>query len=833
MLLRRFVALCGLLSCVLSFCMPARAAEVCVKNVAELKSALITFELQPVDSTFTIKLVQGSYAVGDQLARMYGANADEVASLRLLGGYTTSCSGRLVNPVNTVLDGLGAAASGMGFKLGGDSNVLIEGVTFTRFKGKSNLSYAESEVLLLTYGSDRSESQVFEVRHCRFTYNSGQNVVRMSGAQMRFVNNFVADSTLAHEASGIDMGAFTVTLDADVDGAVTATNNTIVRTSGGPAMRLGTLITGSSGRISEVSNNILWSNQGLDIVFTGSTQYVYPLLASFNLYNSANGNFPQGTGDLHADPRFVDAANGNFRLASNSPAINKGGFVQLLGFPARDLDGHARIIGSRIDLGAYESSIDDTTMAVVTTTADNGNNTAPIAGSLRAAIKAGNAASGPFRIIFNIPGGCPALLHLAAPMLDIKGDVTVDGTTQPGWTPNTGYGVFDSNLCLYINGAGNTNTPWALHVPASAANSARLVVRGLGLAGFNDAAIKLEGGRNHRIYGNLFGPMAFTPASYSAIRVTGNSGGAFIGGYDNPEASNLIAVASGPGIYLDNVAGGSTIANNLIGFQADGSGNGGNQTGIYAYNSPGNRIEYNQIGNNTGWGINLSGPATSGNTIQYNMLGANQGGAVIAPNGSGAVLMSFGAHDNTIGAPLTATWGGNMILYNDGPGVWISPSGGTGNRVLSNRISYNSGLAIDLAQAGPSANQSGNPASGPNNLQNHPLLTSAVRAVAGATTRVSGSLSSAPGTPYRIDVYWGGSSCRADGRGTAITALAPFQVTTGATGSVTFSLDLGIDASVPLGTLSASATDPAGNTSEIGNCVVEIADDRIFGNGFD
>lgn len=802
----------------------AHAATLCVSDAPSLNSALATYILQPDGSTLTIKLVQGTYAVGNAFGSLNLVTYPNEIGLQLLGGYTTGCATRVVNPANTVLDGQNQPNGALRIIAEGDADVRIEGLTFTRFVDNSDLG----ATLAVHMDVGTGDAGTFRVQHNRFVSNVARTTVDLQGALLVVVNNLLAGNTV----SGSSASALYITYGYDADTMAMVTNNTIVNTSGGAGILVRTPEPYSSDRPANVTNNILWGN-ATDLNLTAfDFSANAPVAVESNVIGTVAG-YVLPASNLRSDPRFVNAAGQNFRLANNSPAINSGAAFQFFGFPAHDLDGHSRIIGSLIDRGAYESNLDDTTTAVVTTTADNGNNAAPIAGSLRAAIKAGNAASGPFRIIFNIPGGCPALLHLAAPMLDIKGDVTVDGTTQPGWTPNTGYGVFDSNICLYINGAGNTNTPWALHVPASAANSARLVVRGLGLAGFNDAAIKLEGGRNHRIYGNLFGPVAFTPASYSAIRVTGNSGGAFIGGYDNPEASNLVAVASGPGIYLDNVAGGSTIANNLIGFQADGSGNGGNQSGIYVYNSPGNRIEYNQIGNNTGWGIILSGPTTSGNTIQYNMLGANQGGAVIAPNGDGAVLMNFGAHDNTIGAPLTATWGGNMILYNDGPGVWISASGGTGNRVLSNRISYNSGLAIDLAQAGPSANQSGNPASGPNNLQNHPLLTSAMRAAAGATTRVSGSLSSAPGTPYRIDVYWGGSSCRADGRGTAITALAPFQVTTGATGSVTFSLDLGIDASVPLGTLSATATDPAGNTSEIGNCVVEIADDRIFGNGFD
>ena len=96
--------------------------------------------------------------------------------------------------------------------------------------------------------------------------------------------------------------------------------------------------------ISELTNCILWNNTPSQVK------------GNFNVlkYSIIQGGHT-GTGNLNADPEFVDAVNGNYQLKSTSPANNKGntvGIVQLL--PALDLAGTPRILGNAIDIGAYE-----------------------------------------------------------------------------------------------------------------------------------------------------------------------------------------------------------------------------------------------------------------------------------------------------------------------------------------------------------------------------------------------------------------------------------------------------------------------------------------------
>lgn len=686
--------------------------------------------------------------------------------------------------------------------------------------------------LAIDTGVDTSDVAYFAIRHCRFISNSGPSVVRMEGPQMRFVNNLVANNTL----TGGGAAAVQVLYAYNADSGAAINNNTIAHNSGGGGLDLRSYPDYSSPRLGEIANNALWGNGGADLRLLDFNSNQNILFLTSNIYGSSAGTLPAGASlNLVANPQFINSAAGNFGLAFNSPAINSGVGYQYYGIPDKDLAGGERVVGSQIDRGAFESSVDDHTTAFVTNLADNGSNSAPLAGSLRAAIKAANAAGGPYKINFEVSGACPRVINMTTPMLDITGKVTLDARTQNGWSPNTDYGRSDATLCIVLNGSGTT--PWAFRVPAQA-NNARLVAHGMMFAGFTDAAIKLENGSDHRISGNQFGAVPFTSTNATAVRVTGASGGAVIGGFDDPSVVNLIAGSSVAGVYLDNTAGGNTVANAVIGFQPDGDSLGGNAIGVYIFNSPNNNLLYNYIGNSSSNGVTISGVGSSNTTLQYNRIGVSWLDNM-AGNQSAGIGIVFAARDSTIGAPLSSSYGSNLIFYNGGPGVWISPSGGAGNRVLANAFFENQSVDIDLATAGPSANQASNPVSGPNHLQNYPVLSSAVR-VSGSTpmTVVEGTLHSAPGNTYRIDVYYAtGCDFSAPGRGSAAAPLGRDPVFTNASGDTSFSISVpAINPTFGLGGISATATSSSGDTSEVGNCVLEVPanlPNLLFKNGFE
>ncbi len=97
-------------------------------------------------------------------------------------------------------------------------------------------------------------------------------------------------------------------------------------------------------------NSIVWGNT----ILSGT-----PAPLNITIQNSIVQKGTFGTVDIGTDPLFNDVVAGDYSLKATSPAIN-GGDNTL--YPAglntdKDLAGNTRLIGSNIDLGAYEATI--------------------------------------------------------------------------------------------------------------------------------------------------------------------------------------------------------------------------------------------------------------------------------------------------------------------------------------------------------------------------------------------------------------------------------------------------------------------------------------------
>ncbi|HEV3204021.1 MAG TPA: hypothetical protein VGY77_06550, partial [Gemmataceae bacterium] len=142
---------------------------------------------------------------------------------------------------------------------------------------------------------------------------------------------------------------------------------------------------------------------------------------------------------------------------------------------------------------------------------------------------------------------------------------------------------------------------------------------------------------------------------------------------------------------------------------------------------------------------------------------------------------------------------GNTIAYSGSDGVLVD--GGNGNSLRQNSIFASGNLGIELVNNG-------------NHNQEFPVITSAVSADGMIT--IEGALVSAPMTTYTIE-FFVNSVCNPSGFGEGETFLGSAMVTTDGAGNAGFSITF--DGAVDPGRfITATATDPGGNTSQFSQC---------------
>jgi len=496
---------------------------------------------------------------------------------------------------------------------------------------------------------------------------------------------------------------------------------------------------------------------------------------------------------------------------------------------------------------------------VVTNTTDNAS-----ANSLRWAILQVNSDSTADTIQFDIPAGGVQTIQLTSPLPSIVHSVLIDGTTESGYqgTPlivvdgskagtgsnglvlpaggNTvcglalvgfsgsaivlnslGGNVVEGNF-LGVNASGNVADPngEGISIVGSSANtigggsSATANV----ISGNKGNGIQIETGStdasNNMIEGNLIGTTAdgLSPLGnqLSGVLITGVSGNQI--GLPGKGLGNIISGNIGPGIQLTSGASATVIQNNTIGVATDGKtavGNGGD--GILLQDAPNTVIggtdqgEGNVIGCNQGNGINISGGTAA--LVSGNFIGTDLTSTYELGNLTNGVNLA--SSSNTIGG--TAGGSGNVIDFNGsgstGSGVQLVGNVNQ-NAILSNSIYENAGLGINLGN-GPTPNHPPG-STGPNNYQNYPVLSLAQSD--GTSTTIQGTLSAAPNTLYLLQ-FFSSPTKDSTGFGQGEVLVGSLQVTTDATGNVSFTAPVS-QATAPGQYISATATDPSGNTSE-------------------
>lgn len=430
--------------------------------------------------------------------------------------------------------------------------------------------------------------------------------------------------------------------------------------------------------------------------------------------------------------------------------------------------------------------------------ADNGDGICDSTCTLRDAIIGSNQNPEPKTISFKASG----TISLTSGLPPVSTPVTIDGTNAPGATPGS--------PTVELSGVNLAAVP-GLTIAGPA------TVQGLKLTGFTQApAVRVTGNAAGAVVrGNRIGDgSGIVPRNQIGISVS--SGGVTIGG-TTPGDANFIA-----GSLTDNVlvTGGSQIAivGNYIG--ADPSNpvhQPSGQSGIHL-TGPVSGIRIggpeagagNVIAGILGWGIRMSGSA--GVSMENNRIGIRADRSPLG-NGEGGMLLESG----TSGVESKA----DVIAFNNGPGIRVEGTS-TANDFAEASIHSNTGLGIDLRADGVSANDPLDADTGPNGMQNFPVLKSAQASVGGI--RVEGEIDLPAAGGVAIDFY-ASSVCDPSGHGEGERFLGTLPRYFEQAGVNQFTLDLPyLDSSLRQITATATGVD---GTSEFSACIAAGGFDPI------
>ena len=347
------------------------------------------------------------------------------------------------------------------------------------------------------------------------------------------------------------------------------------------------------------------------------------------------------------------------------------------------------------------------------------------------------------------------------------------------------------------------------------------------------ASVFLADSSNAVIQGNYVGVdrtgSAILSPPQQGIQINGASNNTLIGGA-TAGAGNVIGSWVAHGIFLGGTGSNNRVQGNKIGTDATGTvrlGGGGAHAVGYIGAGTGNKIggdapgEGNLIAGASSNGILLGGSSTD-LLVQGNLIGPDVSGALPLGNGTDGIMVFSGG--GVIGGATPGA--ANRIAFNGANGVDI-PNGATGLAINGNAIYANGALGISLTGSGiPTPNDPGDADSGSNQLQNYPVI-GAVTVSPNTTVHVSGSLNSATSTIFRLE-FFANANCDDAGNGEGKIFIGFANVTTSpndvAFGPLTFAVPA--DRHV----ITATATDPNGNTSEFSACGTQ---DTIFSDGLE
>jgi IPT/TIG domain/S-layer homology domain len=382
------------------------------------------------------------------------------------------------------------------------------------------------------------------------------------------------------------------------------------------------------------------------------------------------------------------------------------------------------------------------------------------------------------------------------------------GTDPAGAVPhgNTNFGILCNNGPSNVTIGGTT--------PA-----ARNLISGNGTNGINLGSGG-NGGTGHLIQGNLIGTDATgdnaIAGAQTGVELGSASANVTVGG-TSPASRNVISGNGGYGVRVRSGTG-LVVSGNFIGTDVTGMGPLGNINYGILVEANGSTIG----GSAPGAGNVISANAIDGMSIAGQVMGVIIQGNFVGTDATGT--FALGNQNRGI-----SVFGGNTIIGGIGPGEGnvvahsgiggVDIFGGSGNTIRGNSIYANGTIGIDLAGDGVTANDALDADTGSNGLQNYPLMSSAVP-LSPSGTEVVGTLDSTPSTTYALDFY-ANPVCagRPHDFEEGLLYIGTTNLSTDGAGHAAYDVTLAytIEVGQPV---TVTATDPAGNTSELSPRIV-------------
>jgi parallel beta-helix repeat protein/predicted outer membrane repeat protein len=300
----------------------------------------------PTDNSYHVVMAQGGtgnqvldgFVVRDGYAD--GATVDSFGG----GLYVDQCSPTIAN-VNFTQN---VANSGAGMFCYGNSHPRLTDVTFSQ-------NSAGNQGGGLFVSNTSSTEQVNVIYHGNSAYFYGGGFCER-GDGSTLTNVLFLENTCSNTGGGMYVAGSSNT---------TLINATIWGNTGGIAGGIANL---SAGVVS-IANTIIWGNTGgpWPEIYNSSGLPVISHSLIGGCGGSGGGWVPtfgiDDGGNLDEDPLLVNPAGGDLHLSSESPVIGMGDDGAIPSGVVSDLDGNPRIVGTSVDMGAFEwdgvSSVED------------------------------------------------------------------------------------------------------------------------------------------------------------------------------------------------------------------------------------------------------------------------------------------------------------------------------------------------------------------------------------------------------------------------------------------------------------------------------------------